>query len=663
MRRLLALTLSVAVLLGLSAVNAGAVSTQLSGPDVASYQHPNGASIDWAAVRNEGRSWAFVKATEGTTYTNPYFAGDWRGASAAGLYRGAYHYARPSGTANSAQDQAHFFASTIGSQSIPGTLPPIIDLEDSGGLSSAALVTWVTDFLTALQAATGRTPMLYTYPNFWHTQMADSTAFFTYPLWIANYGVSSPQSLGWPHWTFWQYTSTATVNGIPSPGATDVSYFNGTALDLAALALAGTWKPPSSSANDQTEVGSPPGRYVPVSPVRFVDTRSGQGAPSGPVNGAVTVTVPGSVPADAVGVVLDVSAVTPRGPGWLRVSAAGTPPQTTALNYPAQHGVTGLVTTSTDSQRQVTVTTYSSATDLVLDLVGYYTAGAGTGGFWSPLPPTRVVDTRFGLNAPSGPMTGDLTFTLPDSVPATAVGVVLDVTAVEAKGDGYLRLAATGTAATTTALNFEGGGSMTGLAMTRATGNQVTVSVAGAPTDLVVDLVGFYEGVATSGSGFVALPPMRFVDTRSGLGATGPGTGPLLVTVPAAVPRDATAVLLDLSAVLPDNKGYVRLAAPGTDAVTTAINVLPGRSRTGLVSTGVRDGQITLAVYGASTHLVIDLLGYQAAVPCAVPPTPSPSATPTATPTASGTASPSPTPSPSPSGCAASSPTPSPSAS
>ncbi len=601
------------VLLGLPTL-AGAAAPQLSGPDVASYQHPNGASIDWSAVRRGGQTWAFVKATEGTTYTNPYFAGDWRGAATAGLYRGAYHYARPSSAAYSARDQADFFAATIGSQTIPGTLPPIIDLEDAGGLSSSALVTWVSTFLTRLRAQTSRTPMLYTYPNFWHTRMADSKAFFGYPLWIANYGVSAPQSLGWAHWTFWQYTSTGSVSGIQTPGATDVSRFNGTPLDLAALAVAGTWRPPTTTVSDSpggTKSGSAPGRYVPLVPERFVDTRAGQGAPAGPVSGPVTVTVPATAPSDAVGVVLDVSAVTPRGTGFLRVSPAGTPPQTTALNYPAQHGVTGLVITATDAQRQITLTTYGAATQVVMELVGYYTATPGVGGFWSPLAPTRVVDTRFGIGSPQGQFTGDLTFTLPSSVPASALGVVLDLTAVDPTHDGFIKLAATGSTAGTTALNFEGGGSTTGLAVTRASGHQVTVSVAGVPTNVVVDLVGFYEGAATSGSGFVALPPHRFIDTRGGLGAAGPGTGPLLVTVPASVPANATAVLLDVSAVTPAGNGFVRLAAPGTAATTTAVNVMPGRSRTGLVITGIRDGQITLAVYGTTTQLVIDLLGYQ----------------------------------------------------
>ena len=75
----------------------------------------------------------------------------------------------------------------------------------------------------------------------------------------------------------------------------------------------------------------------------------------------------------------------------------------------------------------------------------------------------------------------------------------------------------------------------------------------------------------------------------------------------------------------------------GTPAVTTAVNVVANQSRTGLVITGLRDGQITLATYGSNSDLVIDLVGYQTTN---APPSPSPSP--------SSTASPSPSTSPSP---------------
>ncbi len=235
--RHLARWLAPALLVAVTAMTAAPASaaTGPTGPDVASYQHPSGVTIDWSAVATGGSSFAFVKATEGTTYTNPYFAQDWSALATAGLIRGAYHYARPSSTVGSAAAQAQYFVNTVGSFADLGDLPPVLDLEQTGGLAPADLVAWTQQYLTAVQSLTGRTPILYTYPNFWHNAMADSTAFGQYPLWLASYSSTPPAPLpGWTAWTFWQYTSTGTLPGIT--GNVDISQFAGTMTDLQALA-------------------------------------------------------------------------------------------------------------------------------------------------------------------------------------------------------------------------------------------------------------------------------------------------------------------------------------------------------------------------------------------------------------------------------------------
>src|SRR5262245_61075050 len=63
----------------------------VEGIDVSGYQ-PN---TDWAKVKGANRKFAFIKATEGTGYVNPYFDHDWKGAKQNGILRGAYHYFHP----------------------------------------------------------------------------------------------------------------------------------------------------------------------------------------------------------------------------------------------------------------------------------------------------------------------------------------------------------------------------------------------------------------------------------------------------------------------------------------------------------------------------------------------------------------------------------------
>lgn len=194
-------------------VTPAVAATTIDGPDVSSYQHPNGVSINWSAVAASGHEFAIVKATEGTSYVNKYFAGDYAGIRRAGMVRGSYHFAHPAyPVASTALAQAKFYVAHIGSTLTTKTLPPALDLEVTGGLSRAALVTWAQDFLLDVRNLTGRTPMLYTYPYFWSDNLHDNAAFTRYPLWMAGY--SGGVDVGA---TLWQYTAGATVKGIKGP--------------------------------------------------------------------------------------------------------------------------------------------------------------------------------------------------------------------------------------------------------------------------------------------------------------------------------------------------------------------------------------------------------------------------------------------------------------
>ena len=225
------------VIAALAACGAGlnGVANASSAPlglDVSSHQHPYGASISWPAVRASGRVFALIKATEGSSYTNPYFRSDWAGSQSAGLLHGAYHFARPS--EGSAVAQADRFITVAGTAQQRGDLPPVLDLEDSGGLAPAQLITWTQAFVNEVQRLTGRKPIIYTYGQFWQDAMAGTSQFAGYPLWIASY-YSAPSTTGaWPEWTLWQYSYTARIPGVSV--AVDADQFNGTRRQLRILA-------------------------------------------------------------------------------------------------------------------------------------------------------------------------------------------------------------------------------------------------------------------------------------------------------------------------------------------------------------------------------------------------------------------------------------------
>ncbi|MGN2635254.1 glycoside hydrolase family 25 protein [Nocardia takedensis] len=231
-RSLRVLALSAATLGGLLTAT-GTAHTAPVGPDVSSWQHIDGRLIDWFAVRRSGHQFAMVKATEGLSYVNPYFVPDSLLMRAAGVARGTYHYARPQ---LPPEPQAALYAATVLGQNGPLDLPPVLDLEHSGGLPPGALIDWTHRYLNTVRTLTGRMPIVYTYPNFWKTAMANTDQFTAYPLWIADYrGNDQPEVPGgWPTWTFWQMTDDGSIPGIFGP--TDVNVYSGAQGDLAAYA-------------------------------------------------------------------------------------------------------------------------------------------------------------------------------------------------------------------------------------------------------------------------------------------------------------------------------------------------------------------------------------------------------------------------------------------
>jgi len=201
----------------------------VEGIDVSSHQ----GNVDWAYWWGQGKRFAYVKATEGTSYKNPYFAQQYNGSYNVGMIRGAYHFALPN--SSSGATQASYFASSGGGWSRDGkTLPGALDIEYNPygatcyGLSASAMVSWIRDFLNTYKSRTGRDAVIYTNYDWWSRCTGNTTAFnSTNPLWVARYSSTVGTLPGsWPFYTFWQFTSSPI----------DQSHFNGAYDRLQALA-------------------------------------------------------------------------------------------------------------------------------------------------------------------------------------------------------------------------------------------------------------------------------------------------------------------------------------------------------------------------------------------------------------------------------------------
>jgi len=208
-----------------------------SGVATSSYQHVGRQRIDWASVRRSGVSFAMIKATEGATRDDPWFERDWKAAATAGLYRGAYHYARP--VDGSAATDATHFLDVVGPLDGREDLPPVLDLEENGGLDPDALATWVVEWIDTVHQRTGRLAIIYTRPHFWTDGMAGTERFGDSPLWYAHHTEAAdpgPLFGGWRAWALWQWSATGNVPGISV--VVDLDRLAGGGPALTALAAA-----------------------------------------------------------------------------------------------------------------------------------------------------------------------------------------------------------------------------------------------------------------------------------------------------------------------------------------------------------------------------------------------------------------------------------------
>jgi hypothetical protein len=158
----------------------------------------------------------------------------------------------------------------------------------------------------------------------------------------------------------------------------------------------------ASSAGAEPLAG--PSRFVPVTPTRILDTRSGIGAAPSKVaaNGSIDlqVTGAGGVPASSVtAVVLNVTVTGAVGPGYAQVFPTGQASigDSSNLNIEsAGQTIPNLVVVPVGNGGKVTIYTQGGG-DLLGDVLGYFaTSGATTAGRYIPLAPTRLLDTRSG---------------------------------------------------------------------------------------------------------------------------------------------------------------------------------------------------------------------------------------------------------------------------
>ena len=187
--------------------------------------------IDWPQVAAAGYRFAAIRATVGDFLLDPFFTQNYDGASAAGLLVTAYHVHvanRPS-----AGQIDRFFQALDGRKT---DLPLVLDVERVDGKSRDEITASLHECQQLVAERDERRPVIYTANWYWANNLKRSAKWKKNPLWVANYGATSPfLPPDWDTWKFWQYTDRGSVPGV-SAARTDLNWFNGSDDELLAYA-------------------------------------------------------------------------------------------------------------------------------------------------------------------------------------------------------------------------------------------------------------------------------------------------------------------------------------------------------------------------------------------------------------------------------------------
>lgn len=178
----------------------------IRGVDVSEYQ----GEIDWKVLSEQDISFAFIKATEGSSYVDRYFEYNFENALKTDLKIGAYHFFSYD---SSGKTQAENFINTV--PVVDGALPPVADVEfyadkAQNPPNKESVQKELNDFLDSLENHYGKKPIIYATMKSYRLYIEDD--YCDYDIWIRDI-VKSPKLKDERQWIFWQYTDRETLDG------------------------------------------------------------------------------------------------------------------------------------------------------------------------------------------------------------------------------------------------------------------------------------------------------------------------------------------------------------------------------------------------------------------------------------------------------------------
>ena len=193
----------------------------IRGVDVSAYQ----GDVDWSVLSNQDIDFAFIKATEGSRYTDERFTENLENASKTDLKIGAYHFFS---LESSGKSQAEHFCNTV--QTVNNMLPPVVDVEPYGTYKdiSEEDLSELRDWLNVIEEKYGVKPIIYTTSKWYNEEIKDS--FYDYNIWIRSVYSTPSKDIDW---SFWQYSNRMRLDGYDGEEKyIDMNVYNGSAEEF-----------------------------------------------------------------------------------------------------------------------------------------------------------------------------------------------------------------------------------------------------------------------------------------------------------------------------------------------------------------------------------------------------------------------------------------------
>ena len=330
--------------------------------------------------------------------------------------------------------------------------------------------------------------------------------------------------------------------------------------------------------------------FFPVTPCRIADTRNPTGPFGGPsLAGGATRTFP--IPpaaADFLGssaqalTPLNLTVVPPGSLSYITAFPAGVS-QPIVSNINDENGAVianaAIVQAGTGGAINVFAT---NATDLIIDVNGYFAPMAANGLSFYPVPPCRVLDTRLPAGSPPISSTINVNTSVTGcGIPATAQAGVLTATVMPPGALWYLELWPQGQAQPVVSVLNAGDGAITSNLALVPTNNAVISVYPSNPTHLTLDTVGYFSPIPTPAitglSSSSGLPgTTRVTLTGTNFGAT-QGTSTLTFngTVATVAPSDWTATSIAATVPATATTGNIIVTVGGLASNAMNFTVLP----------------------------------------------------------------------------------------